>query len=214
MPNERAVAAPAEPHRSRELVTEPGPIGAAASTARDADLVRAAQAGDVACFGQLYERYFDKVYSYLSFKLGNAAEAEDLAEQVFLKALESLGGYRWTGVPFQAWLFRIAHNLLVDYLRRRSKRASEPLDEALPDRRREADPEALLAEKLTRQGLIEAVERLTELQRQVIALKFAGGLSNAEVAAILGKTEGAVKALQHAALQALQRQFARRGGVP
>jgi RNA polymerase sigma-70 factor (ECF subfamily) len=208
------VAAPAEPHRSRELVTEPGPIGAAASTARDADLVRAAQAGDVACFGQLYERYFDKVYSYLSFKLGNAAEAEDLAEQVFLKALESLGGYRWTGVPFQAWLFRIAHNLLVDYLRRRSKRASEPLDEALPDRRREADPEALLAEKLTRQGLIEAVERLTELQRQVIALKFAGGLSNAEVAAILGKTEGAVKALQHAALQALQRQFARRGGVP
>jgi RNA polymerase sigma-70 factor (ECF subfamily) len=214
MPNERAVAAAAEPHRPREPVREPGPPGAAGSAARDADLVRAAQAGDVASFGQLYERYFDKVYSYLSFKLGNAAEAEDLAEHVFLKALESLGGYRWTGVPFQAWLFRIAHNLLVDYLRRRSKRASEPLDEALPDRRPEADPEALLAEKLTRQGLIEAVERLTELQRQVIALKFAGGLSNAEVAAILGKTEGAVKALQHAALQALQRQFARRGGVP
>ena len=180
---------------------------------RDDELVRAAQGGDVAAFGQLYERYFEKVYSYLSFKVGNATEAEDLAEQVFLKAMESLRGYKWTGVPFQAWLFRIAHNLLVDNLRRRSKRVSEPLDEALPDRRREADPEAHLAEKLTRQGLLHAVERLTELQKQVIQLKFAGGLSNAEVAQIMGKTEGAVKALQHAALQALQRQFARGAAV-
>ena len=180
---------------------------------RDDELVRAAQGGDVAAFGQLYERYFEKVYSYLSFKAGNATEAEDLAEQVFLKAMESLRGYKWTGVPFQAWLFRIAHNLLVDNLRRRSKRVSEPLDEALPDRRREADPEAHLAEKLTRQGLLHAVERLTELQKQVIQLKFAGGLSNAEVAQIMGKTEGAVKALQHAALQALQRQFARGAAV-
>src|SRR5262245_34819252 len=176
---------------------------------RDDELVRAAQGGDVAAFGQLYERYFEKVYSYLSFKAGDATEAEDLSEQVFLKAMESLRGYKWTGVPFQAWLIRIAHNLLVDNLRRRSKRVSEPLDEALPDRRREADPEAHLAEKLTRQGLLHAVERLTELQRQVIQLKFAGGLSNSEVAQIMGKTEGAVKALQHAALQALQRQFAK-----
>ena len=176
---------------------------------RDEELVRAAQAGDAAAFGQLYEQYFDKVYSYLSFKLGNATEAEDLAEQVFLKALESLGGYKWTGVPFQAWLFRIAHNLFVDYLRRRTQRTSEPIDENLPAYDRTADPEAWLAEKVTRQGLIKAVERLTDLQKQVIALKFAGGLSNAEVARLLGKTEGAVKALQHAALQSLQRQFAK-----
>jgi len=175
----------------------------------DDELVRAAQGGDVAAFGQLYERYFDRVYSYLSFKAGNQTEAEDLAEQVFLKAMESLRGYKWTGVPFQAWLFRIAHNLLVDSLRRRSKRASEPLDEALPDRRREADPESHLDEKLSREGLLHAVERLTELQQQVIHLKFAGGLSNAAVAQIMGKTEGAVKALQHAALQSLQRHFAK-----
>jgi RNA polymerase sigma-70 factor (ECF subfamily) len=181
---------------------------------RDEELVRAAQGGDVAAFGQLYERYFDKVYSYLSFKLGNATEAEDVAGQVFLKGMESLRGYKWTGVPFQAWLFRIAHNLMVDNLRRRSKRTSEPIDEALPDRRREADPEAHLAEKLTREGLLRAVERLTDLQKQVIQLKFAGGLSNAEVAQIMGKTEGAVKALQHAGLQALQRQFARGAGAP
>ena len=204
MGNERSVGELEEPR-----VQERFP--ASRSKWRDDELVRAAQGGDVSAFGQLYERYFEKVYSYLSFKVGNATEAEDLAEQVFLKAMESLRGYKWTGVPFQAWLFRIAHNLLVDNLRRRSKRVSEPLDEALPDRRREADPEAHLAEKLTRQGLIHAVERLTELQKQVIHLKFAGGLSNAEVAQIMGRTEGSVKALQHAALQSLQRQFAREG---
>lgn len=181
------------------------------AAATDAELVQAAQNGDTASFGQLYERYFEKVYSYLSFKLSGAADAEDLTEQVFLKALESLGGYRWTGVPFQAWLFRIARNLLVDTLRRRGRRPSEPLDEAFPDDRRGADPEAMLQAKLTREGLIRAVEGLTELQRQVVALKFAGGLSNAEVAHIMGKSEGAVKALQHAALAALQRYYAKEG---
>jgi RNA polymerase sigma-70 factor (ECF subfamily) len=187
--------------------------GTGTAVVRDDELVRAAQAGDAASVGQLYERYFDKVYGYLVFKLGAAADAEDLAGQVFLKALESLGGYKWTGVPFQAWLFRIAHNLLVDHLRRKTKRVNEPLDETLPDRRHTVDPEVMLQEKVTRQGLLAAVERLTELQKQVISLKFAGGLSNAQVARLMGKTEGAVKALQHAALQSLHRQFAK-GMVP
>ncbi|CAA9304435.1 MAG: hypothetical protein AVDCRST_MAG77-6235 [uncultured Chloroflexi bacterium] len=182
-------------------------------TPADAELVRAAQAGDPSSFGQLYERYFDKVYGYLSFKLGSAADAEDLTGQVFLKALESLGGYKWTGIPFQAWIFRIAHNLMVDSLRRKGRRPSEPLDEALPvaDERRGVDPEAALDENLTREGLIEAMSRLTELQRQVIAYKFAGRLSNAEVAHLMGKSEGAVKALQHAGLASLQRHYARGG---
>ncbi|MDQ3700498.1 MAG: sigma-70 family RNA polymerase sigma factor [Chloroflexota bacterium] len=176
---------------------------------RDEDLVRAAQAGDAAAFGQLYERYFDKVYNYLSFKVGSPIEAEDIAGQVFLRALESLSGYKWTGVPFQAWLFRIAHNLLVDTLRRRSRRPSEPLDETMPDRSAVADPEGWLLDKVAREGLLHAVERLTELQRQVISLKFAAGLTNAEAAHVLGRTEGAVKALQHAAVQSLQRQLVR-----
>src|SRR5687767_7053027 len=118
---------------------------AAPSETPDAQLVRLAQSGDAASFGRLYERYFEKVYSYLSFKLGSTTDAEDVAEQVFLKALESLGGYKWTGVPFQAWLFRIAHNMMVDTLRRRTRRPSEPIDEALSlsDERRAADPEAM-----------------------------------------------------------------------
>ncbi|SRR6266542_3820768 len=175
----------------------------------DSELVRRAQEGDASSFGRLYERYFDKVYSYLSFKIGNPTEAEDLAGQVFLKALESLGGYKWTGIPFQAWLFRIAHNQMVDALRRRGRRPSGPLEEAhaLEDERTDADPEAMLAQSLTREGLVAAVDQLTELQRQVISLKFAGGLSNVEVAQLMGKTEGAVKALQHAALVSLQRRL-------
>jgi RNA polymerase sigma-70 factor, ECF subfamily len=179
----------------------------------DVRLVQAAQAGDTACFGTLYERYFTKVYSYLSFKLGNPTEAEDLAEQVFLKALESLGGYKWTGVPFQAWLFRIAHNLLVDALRRRSRRPSETLDEGLQieDERRAVDPEALLTDKLVREELIQAMNLLTDLQKQVIALKFAGGLSNAEVGQLMGKSEGAIKALQHAGLASLHRHLGKAG---
>jgi RNA polymerase sigma-70 factor, ECF subfamily len=181
----------------------------ATDAAADADLVRRAQAGDATEFGRLYERYFEKVYSYLSFKLGNPSEAEDLTGQVFLKALESLGSYKWTGVPFQAWLFRIAHNQLVDTLRRRGRRPSAPLEHAgsVADERREANPDETLALALQRDDVIAAVDQLTELQRQVIALKFAGGLSNAEVARLMGKSEGAVKALQHAALVSLQKKI-------
>ena len=184
---------------------------AAAQKPPDAELVRLAQKGDASSFGALYERYFDKVSSYLSFKLGSPTDAEDVAEQVFLKALESLGAYKWTGVPFQAWLFRIAHNMMVDTLRRRSRRPSDPIEYAanLSDERRSADPDAMLSDKLTREGLLEAVECLTALQKQVISLKFAGGLPNAEVARLMGKSEGAVKALQHAALASLQRHLRR-----
>lgn len=181
--------------------------------AGDAELVRVAQAGNPAAFGRLYERYFDKVYGYLAFKLGNTSDAEDAAEQVFLKALESLGGYRWTGTPFQAWLFRIAHNLVVDHLRRRARRPSAPLDDALPvpDEHPDADPETALARGLTRLELMDAMSQLTELQRQVIALKFAGERTNADVARLMGKSEGAVKALQHAGLASLNRYLTRKG---
>lgn len=185
--------------------------GAVSAESSDSELVRRAQDGDPASFGTLYERYFDKVYGYLAFKLGNPTEAEDVVEQVFLKALESLGGYKWTGVPFQAWLFRIAHNMMVDTLRRRGRRPSEPMEHAasMSDERLAANPEGMLAEKLNREGLLQAVDKLTALQKQVISLKFAGGLPNAEVARLMGKSEGAIKALQHAALASLNRHLTR-----
>ena len=176
----------------------------------DEALVRAAQAGDAAAFGRLYDRYFAGVYGYLARQVPTPEEAEDLAADVFLRALEALPGYRWTGLPVRAWLLRIARNRLVDGRRRRARRPSVPLDAAgpLPDAARTADPARWLADKVARERLLAAVARLTAQQRQVVTRKFAAGLSNAEVAAVLGRSEGAVKALQHAALAALRRHLA------
>ena len=176
----------------------------------DEALVRAAQAGDAAAFGRLYDRHFAAVYGYLASQVPTPAEAEDLAGDVFLRALAALPGYRWTGVPVRTWLLRIARNRLVDARRQRARRPTAPLDAAgaLPDGARTADPARWLADKVDRERLLAAVARLTALQRRVVTLKFAAGLSNGEVAAALGRSEGAVKALQHAALDALRRHLA------
>jgi RNA polymerase sigma-70 factor (ECF subfamily) len=193
-----------------------GQEGQSAALAERSDemLVRAVQAGDADAFGHLYERYFAKIYAYATFKLGNVVEAEDVTSQVFLKALEGLEGYRWRGVPFQAWLFRITRHLLVDNHRRAVRRPAVPLDsiawEQLPADGHVADPEWVLQEQVTRQELAEAMTRLTDAQQQVVALRFVVGLPTAEVARIMGRSDGAVKALQHAALRALQRQQAGR----
>ena len=184
-----------------------------AAEASDAALVRAAQAGDAAAFAQLYERYFDQVYAYAAFRLAGAADAEDVASQVFLRALEALGGYRWQGVPFRAWLFRIARNLLTDAGRRAARRPTvglDAVDGVVAADGWAADPERLALEGATRQALAAAVARLTPAQQQVLGLRFVAGLPIAEVARALGRSEGAVKALQHAGLRALQRQHARR----
>jgi RNA polymerase sigma-70 factor (ECF subfamily) len=172
----------------------------------DEALVRAAQAGDAAAFGRLYDRHFAAVYGYLAHQGVTPAEAEDLAAEVFLRALEALPGYRWTGLPVRAWLLRIARNRLVDAWRQRARRPSAPLAAAgaLPDAARTADPARWLVEKVDRERLLVAVARLTTLQRQVVTLKFAGGRSNGEAAAVLGRSAGAVKALQHAALDTLR----------
>jgi RNA polymerase sigma-70 factor (ECF subfamily) len=175
----------------------------------DGDLVRAAQGGDAGAFGRLYERHFAAIYGYLACQLTRPEEAEDAAAQVFLRALEALPRYRPTGAPFRAWLYRIARNLVIDRRRRRSSHPVDVLDDGLVDEGRLGDPAGWLQEKVAREALLAAVDELTPLQRHVILLKFAAGLSNAEVAAVLDRTEGAVKALQHAGLRALQRRLVR-----
>ncbi len=166
-------------------------------------LVRRVQRGEPEAFAQLYEAYFDKIYRYIVLKVGNQADAEDLTQQVFLKALESIGSFRWRDVPFSSWLFRIAHNQVVDYLRKRGKRKVLPLDEARTAAG--ADPALVAEHRLAMEQLMVASEHLTQAQREVISLRFAGELSTAEVAKVMGKSVGAVKALQHSALVALRR---------
>jgi len=165
-------------------------------------LVRRAQHRDQEAFAQLYEEHFDKIYRYVTLKIGNETEAEDMTQQVFLNALQSISSFKWKGIPFSAWLFRIAHNQVVDYLRSK-KRTTVPLDESLVSN--DNNPQLLTEQKLDIEQLILATEKLTEAQREVISLRFAGELSIAQVAKAMGKSQGAVKALQHSAIVALRK---------
>ncbi len=171
-------------------------------------LVRRLQERDDEAWTGLYDEFFNRVYRYIRLRVGDRAEAEDLTEQVFLKALQSVSSYRWRGRPFSAWLFRIAHNQVVDHVRKTRHRRTVPLDESLPATSA-ADP-VLLAEQRSILGqLAQSVGQLTGAQRAVIELRFAGELSTAETAQVLGKSPGAVKALQHSALVALRKILSR-----
>ena len=170
------------------------------------DIVRRAQQYDQQAFGQLYEEHFDKIYRYITLKIGNKVEAEDMTQQVFLKALRSISGYKWRNIPFSAWLFRIAHNQVVDYLRKKSKRVTMALDESIiipsgPDN----NPQKIAEHRLNVERLASATRQLTPAQQEVISLRFAGEMPIAQVAATMDRSEGAVKALQHSAIVALRK---------
>ena len=166
-------------------------------------LVQRAKNNDQEAFAQLYEEHFDKIYRYLALRIGNEMEAEDMTQQVFLNALQSISSFRWKGVPFSAWLYRIAHNQAVDHLRKNKKRSTVPLDESLVSSG--DSPHSAAERKMDIEQLLAATRRLTGAQREVISLRFTSELSIAQVAGIMGKSEGAVKALQHSAIVALRR---------
>ena len=166
-------------------------------------LVQRAKQRDQKAFAQLYEEHFDKIYRYVALRIGDRTEAEDMTQQVFLNALKSISSFKWKGVPFAAWLFRIAHNQVVDYLRKKSKQAAAPLDESLVSS--DSNPQLMAEHSLDVEQLLLATRRLTEAQRQVISLRFTGELSINQVAKIMGKSQGAVKALQHSAIVALRK---------
>ena len=158
------------------------------------NIVRKAIEGNQWAFTKLYDENFDKVYRYIYFRISSQAEAEDLTQEVFLKALQSIGSYKWQDVPFASWLFRIAHNQVIDYVRKQSKHKKVPLEEAAAVSME--DPVAITEQRFEAQELTDAVKRLSTAQREVISLRFLADLPIADVARILGKREGTVKALQ------------------
>ena len=166
-------------------------------------LVQRAQQHDQAALTQLYEENFDKIYRYIVLKIGDRTEAEDMTQQVFLNALKSISSFKWKGMTFSSWLFRIAHNQVVDYLRKKSRQATVPLDESLVAGG--SDPRRVAERKMEIEQLASATKGLTRAQQEVISLRFAGELSVAEVARVMGKSEGAIKALQHSAIVALRK---------
>jgi len=166
-------------------------------------LVRRAKEYDREALSQLYRRHVSAIYRYVHLRVGREDLAEDLTADVFLRMLEGIESFDYRGVPFAAWLFRIAHGRVVDYFRRQAGKETVSLSQRLgaPGEGPAATTEAALA----RERLRQALGRLTKEQQQVIVLKFGEGLTNAEVGRFLGKSEGAVKSLQHRALASLRR---------
>ena len=169
-------------------------------------LVARAQQGDRSALEELYLIHFDRIYGYLHMSVGNRHDAEDLTTQTFLKMLEAIGRFRWQSAPFSAWLFRIAHNLAIDHFRA-GKRVQPEEEVPEPNGVEESSAEEQALDSMGRARMLELIDRLAAEQRQVLTLKFLFGFVNAEVAGILGKSEGAVKSLQHRALASLQKQL-------
>jgi RNA polymerase sigma-70 factor (ECF subfamily) len=171
-------------------------------------LVERAQRGDRTALEELYLLHFDRIYSYLHLSVGTRHDAEDLTTQTFVKMLEAIGRFQWRSVPFSAWLFRIAHNLAMDHFRaNRRWQPEEEIPETVQGEETSAEEQALAS--LGETSMLALIDRLSPEQRQVLTLKFVFRFSNAETASILGKTEGAVKSLQHRALASLQKHVSR-----
>ena len=169
-------------------------------------LVAAAQTGDPAAFAALYDEYAPRVYRYLSARIRQPADAEDLLHRVFVKVIESIGRYRSTGVPFGAWLFRIARNTMIDELRSRSRDfAIDEVDGAAYGRW--VDPVGRAEREAERAEIRTALAGLTEDQRDVIVYRFFAGLTTQETAALMEKREGSIRALQFRAIQTLRRRL-------
>lgn len=170
----------------------------------DSELVDLARGGDKEAFGELYERYLDKIYNYVYYRTGNHHDAEDLTARVFTRAMAHIETYTERGVPFQAWLYRIAHNLVANWHRDRGRRKVIPLDEFIASSLRSESPDHQAEDNEEREALLRAIRHLPEERQQLLLLKFVEHLSNAEIGEIMNRTEGAVKSLYHRTLIALR----------
>jgi RNA polymerase sigma-70 factor (ECF subfamily) len=160
------------------------------------ELVRRAKECDPSAFARIYEHYYQDIYNFIYYRVSSAHVAEDLASEVFLKALEAIDSYTFRGIPLSVWLFRIARNTVFLYYRDHTT----PVDleeELLPT---EVGPGDVFETRLTQKQLAQALSTLTEDQQQVLILKFVDGFTNTDIAQIMGKSEGSVKSLQHRAL--------------
>jgi RNA polymerase sigma-70 factor (ECF subfamily) len=168
-------------------------------------LVERAVGGSFGAFGELYSIFLDQIYRYVFYQVKDRMTAEDLTEEIFLKAWEAMGKFQQKRVPFSAWLYRIAHNHVIDYFRtRRQHVALEDVEPAADD-----NPEQRAEERIVQQELAEVISYLPPQQRQVIILKFIEGLDNEEIAQIMRKRQGAIRMLQMRALTALRQRLMR-----
>lgn len=172
------------------------------------DNVVSVESAEVALTG-MYEQYYDRIVRYIYVRINDTNEAENLGGDVFLKALQSLGSYRGHTEQMRAWLFKIAHNVVIDYVRKLQRRRSVSLDEVeVADN---VNLEEIIDRNLQVGKLSKAMQRLTPAQREVIGLRFFAELSSEEVGRLLGKTSGAVREMQHAAIETLRKEMYEEG---
>ena len=171
------------------------------------DVLARASDGDRDAFGQLYERYIDRIFNYVYYRTGNLHDAEDLTARVFQRAMNHIHNYTDRGVPFSAWLYRIAHNLVANWHRDNNRRKEITLDDAIISKHNGDLPESELMSLEEREKLFSLLKCLPDDRQQLIILKFVEQMSNAEIGQVMGKTEGAVKSLYHRTLLALRDDY-------
>lgn len=170
--------------------------------------VNLAASGDTEAFTLLYERYVTRIYNYIYYRTGNPFEAEDLTSRVFHRALNHISRYDNRGVPFSAWLYRIAHNLVANWHRDNSRRKEVPLDDYAQHAQHSPMPETNVVNSQEMEEMLQAIRRLSPDRQQLLILKFVEGMANAEVAVIMMRSEGAIKSLYHRTLMALRDELA------
>jgi RNA polymerase sigma-70 factor (ECF subfamily) len=162
---------------------------------------------DPEAFGLLYERYVNNIYNYIYYRTGNHHDAEDLAARTFYRALKHISRYVDRGAPFSAWLYRIAHNLVANWHRDRSRRQMISLEELVVGTLKREEPATLAEEHEEQDMLLQTVRRLPPERQQLLILKFVEQMSNAEIAQVMGRTEGAIKSLYHRTLVTLRKEL-------
>ncbi|MBN1312420.1 MAG: sigma-70 family RNA polymerase sigma factor [Anaerolineae bacterium] len=165
---------------------------------------------DPEAFGEIYERYVTRIYNYIYYRTGNHQDAEDVTARVFQRALQHIPSYVNRGLPFSAWLYRIAHNLVVNWHRDRGRRKVVPLDDLPLGTLRSDAPEQVTESREEQDWLLASIHTLPDDRQQLLILKFVERLSNAEIGEIMGRSEGAVKSLYHRTLLALRSEIEQR----
>ena len=197
-------------NETHEEAAPPPSIEQIAPASDEAWLVMQARQ-DPAAFGVLYERYIDRIYAYIYHRVGNAQDTEDLTARTFYRALDKLDTYEDRGLPFSAWLFRIAHNLVANWHRDRGRRRFLSLDKLWAHSREEDTPEAQLEEAEKSEALWAAINRLPKERRDLLLYKFSSRLSNLEIGEMMNKSESAIKSLYFRTLGTLRKDLESRG---
>ncbi len=169
----------------------------------ESELIKRAKA-DKDAFGELYELYVDRIYNYVYYRTGNANDAEDLTARIFFRAMQHIGNYQDRGLPFSAWLYRIAHNLVANWHRDRSRRKIISIDDITRWQAPEKGPEFVTQIMEDKDALLDAIRRLPADRQELLILKFVEQISNAEIGEIMGRSEGAIKSLYHRTLLSLR----------